>query len=710
MTPAFLLAILASIVYSQQIVFETVLSNTQQVSTSESGPVPSPAVETQVKADADDTMSLGDFIRKVDYGACSAVSAYRIFNLHKNRVCPLLNTSQNATSRSRGTASKSTISAETVTESQPISVDLPETAKVHISNLPNITGSEEATAAKVSSQSSNSPSVTRATVLNSYDSSPIPTATEKVEDILDESFEDWLSHHGTPQEPMNETAQQPSTVEKPIVDGLNNATGTQSKPKETVIPAPKNPIIHPKIQSHQKDRFNFASFDCGAIIKSSNAGAKSATSILSGNKDAYMLNQCNVVQFVVLELCEEILIDTIVLANLELFSSMFKDVRISISNEYPKTRASADENQTNQGWTVLANLLARNVRNEQSFVIPNPVMWTKYVKIEFLTHYGTEFFCPVTLLRVFGKTVMEDLRVDATNANGDVGEGDFVKPPRRKLPTSSGVIEFKSPILEFEKDINAWLENFEFPYSEYSSGGGKNNNNNPPSDDSSKESVLKSILKRLTRLEQNMTLSHAYLSLQHKKLQEIYKHLDTSVHTRVDLFLQKLTEQVVEGMQSITSEYETVLDSWIADLMTIKKQMKHDIVFLKSRVQLLLVMLATLFTGIFLYIFTKIPRIRSILYNLRRSPSELDSDSLIIDNDARKIPRRRRTTDLKIKTNLPPLPVTAAARIPKLDTTPVSTEGVSNSAVPVTRKNSQQGKSTVSKRRNSNRRKRRNSF
>jgi hypothetical protein len=44
------------------------------------------------------------------------------------------------------------------------------------------------------------------------------------------------------------------------------------------------------------------------------------------------------------------------------------------------------------------------------FRVENPIIWARFIRIDFLTHYGDEFYCPVSLLRVFGSTMMEDLR------------------------------------------------------------------------------------------------------------------------------------------------------------------------------------------------------------------------------------------------------------------------------------------------------------
>src|SRR6266545_5899 len=66
------------------------------------------------------------------------------------------------------------------------------------------------------------------------------------------------------------------------------------------------------------DRFNYANLDCSARVHGSHRSAKSPSSILSSKKDRYMLSPCNPLgekQFVVVELCDDIRIDTVQLAN-----------------------------------------------------------------------------------------------------------------------------------------------------------------------------------------------------------------------------------------------------------------------------------------------------------------------------------------------------------------------------------------------------------
>jgi len=166
-----------------------------------------------------------------------------------------------------------------------------------------------------------------------------------------------------------------------------------------------------------KERFNYASFDCAATVLKTNPQCKSSSSVLVENKDSYMLNECAAQnKFIIVELCDDILIDTIVLANFEFFSSMFRTFRISVSDRYP---VKLDR------WKELGVFEARNSRDIQAFLVENPLIWARYLRLEFLSHYGNEYYCPVSLLRVHGTTMMEEFRHQEEAARG---EYDFAEP------------------------------------------------------------------------------------------------------------------------------------------------------------------------------------------------------------------------------------------------------------------------------------------
>jgi hypothetical protein len=105
------------------------------------------------------------------------------------------------------------------------------------------------------------------------------------------------------------------------------------------------------------DRFNFAALDCSARIHSSHKSARSATSILSAKRDRYMLSPCAAPdQHVVVELCDDVRIDTVQLANFEFFSGVFRDVEV---------RAAPTLARGQDAWTLVGAWRAKNIRGVQ---------------------------------------------------------------------------------------------------------------------------------------------------------------------------------------------------------------------------------------------------------------------------------------------------------------------------------------------------------
>ena len=105
-----------------------------------------------------------------------------------------------------------------------------------------------------------------------------------------------------------------------------------------------------------------------------------------------MLNKCTDKVWFVVELCESIKAFKVELANFELYSSVPKDLRISMGNVFPGR---------DKDWSLLGEFVAEEDRTVQTFVSEAGV-FGKYVKVEVLTHYGNEHFCPVSLFKIFG--------------------------------------------------------------------------------------------------------------------------------------------------------------------------------------------------------------------------------------------------------------------------------------------------------------------
>ncbi|KAK1915190.1 hypothetical protein P3342_002997 [Pyrenophora teres f. teres] len=200
-----------------------------------------------------------------------------------------------------------------------------------------------------------------------------------------------------------------ANVANSIQQGRQSAGATKAPEGEGKV-APSAWSLSKDAGKTCKERFNYASFDCAATVLKTNKQAKSSSSILVENKDSYMLNTCSSDnKFLIVELCDDILVDTVVLANYEFFSSMFRHFRVSVSDRYPVKM---------EKWRTLGTFEARNSRDIQPFLITEPQIWARYLRIEFLTQYGNEYYCPLSLLRVHGTTMMEQFRREEEGARG----------------------------------------------------------------------------------------------------------------------------------------------------------------------------------------------------------------------------------------------------------------------------------------------------
>ncbi|KAL4870514.1 hypothetical protein BDV12DRAFT_184350 [Aspergillus spectabilis] len=193
-----------------------------------------------------------------------------------------------------------------------------------------------------------------------------------------------------------------------------------------------------------KERFNYASFDCAATVLKTNPQVKGSSAVLIENKDSYMLNECRANnKYLILELCDDILVDTVVLANYEFFSSIFHTFRVSVADRYPAKRDQ---------WKELGVYEARNTREIQAFPVENPLIWARYLRIEFLTHYGNEFYCPLSLIRVHGTTMLEEYKHDGeANRAEEVAKQVSEPDPETETSTNTGQPPLESPTAHAEQ-------------------------------------------------------------------------------------------------------------------------------------------------------------------------------------------------------------------------------------------------------------------
>jgi hypothetical protein len=271
-----------------------------------------------------------------------------------------------------------------------------------------------------------------------------------------------------------------------------------------------------------KGRYNYASFDCASRILSTNKGCKSASSILQSQKDSYLRNLCVYDdKHVVLELCQDIRIDTLAIANFEYFSSMVRDFQVSVSKKYPPNTG---------GWKLVGNFTAENSRREQVFQVTGTTMYARYVRLDFNTHHGNEYYCLLSVVRIYGKTMMEDFEESAAvGLNPATVTGTIAtvkatvvssKPIEESLPTISPTQSCPESTTTFKEvtspvDFTDLMELFRKQQSSFcqaptptttiTTDGVSEESDGAPI--LPQENVFKAIYDRLQQLEKNVTRS-----------------------------------------------------------------------------------------------------------------------------------------------------------------------------------------------------------
>ncbi|KAK9059343.1 hypothetical protein SSX86_021963 [Deinandra increscens subsp. villosa] len=153
-------------------------------------------------------------------------------------------------------------------------------------------------------------------------------------------------------------------------------------------------------------KYNYAAASKGAKVVAHDKEAKGASNILGEDHDMYLRNPCSVAdKFVVIELAEETLVDAIRLANFEHHSSNFKQFELSGSLVFPT-----------ETWYELGTFVAENAKHTQYFKLPEP-KWARYIMLRLVTHYGSEFYCTLSVFEAYGVDVIEQMLEDLIMAS-----------------------------------------------------------------------------------------------------------------------------------------------------------------------------------------------------------------------------------------------------------------------------------------------------
>ncbi|KAK4341264.1 hypothetical protein RND71_039765 [Anisodus tanguticus] len=300
--------------------------------------------------------------------------------------------------------------------------------------------------------------------------------------------------------------------------------------------------------------YNYASGSKGAKVLAYNKEAKGASNILSRDKDKYLRNPCSAEEkFVVIELSEETLVDTVEVANFEHHSSNLKDFKLLGSPIYPT-----------DSWIKLGNFTAGNVRHSQRFLLPEP-KWVRYLKLNLLSHYGSEFYCTLSILEVYGVDAVEIMLEDLISDQDKLFVPEQTNNEEKSVPTqyvSNQGQAFQNVDDEMENDLAV----------------GKADNNRgvmttdvpDPVEEIRHQQVnrmpgdsLKILMKKVRSLDINLSVLERYLEELNSIHGKIFKDFDSEMGEK-DVLLQNIRSDIRGLSQSKDAIGKEVVDlvSW----------------------------------------------------------------------------------------------------------------------------------------------------
>lgn len=307
--------------------------------------------------------------------------------------------------------------------------------------------------------------------------------------------------------------------------------------------------------------YNYASVSKGAKVVAHNKEAKGASNILGKDHDKYLRNACSVGEkFVVVELAEETLVDAIKIANFEHYSSNVKEFTLSGSLSYPTEK-----------WFLLGNFVAANVKHAQSFKLPEP-KWVRYLKLNLITHYGSEFYCILSVFEVYGVDAIERMLEDLIVANEDPTPGKFVNPNSSSMPSSEPIDrKIKG---ELQIGVGKGTENTgdapiarvgmtKDPAAMHKIPDPVVEVRQMPTGRIPGDTVLKILMQKVRSLELNLSVLEEYIKELNRREGNVLPELDKEL-SRISLLLEKSRAEIKDLLEwkEITEKGITDLESW----------------------------------------------------------------------------------------------------------------------------------------------------
>lgn len=320
--------------------------------------------------------------------------------------------------------------------------------------------------------------------------------------------------------------------------------------------------------------YNYASASKGAKVLAYNKEAKGASNILGRDKDKYLRNPCSADEkFVVIELSEETLVDTIEIANFEHYSSNLKEFELVSSLVYPTDT-----------WVKLGNFTAENVKHAQRFVLQEP-KWARYLKLNLLSHYGSGFYCTLSTVEVSGVDAVEKMLEDFVSVQDNLFRTAEPSGEQKPVVSTEG---------DIYRDIDDEVEFKLAPKNLNVKHGGKSFDVPDPIEDSRHQqvgrmpgdSVLKILMQKIRLLDLNLSVLERYLEELNSRYGNILKDFDKEIGEK-DVLMEKIRSDIRSFFASKEAMTKDVSDlvSWKSLVSVQMEDMLRGNAILRSEVE-----------------------------------------------------------------------------------------------------------------------------
>jgi hypothetical protein len=275
--------------------------------------------------------------------------------------------------------------------------------------------------------------------------------------------------------------------------------------------------------------YNYAAVSKGTKVLDFNKEAKGASNILYKDIDKYLRNPCSAEgKFVIIELSEETLVNTVAIANFEHYSSNLKEFEILSSLTYPT-----------ENWETLGRFTVANAKHAQNFTI-HEAKWARYLKLNLLSHYGSEFYCTLSILEIYGVDAVEKMLENLIPVeNKKVEPDDKTKEPVEQTPlkeTTGGKESSQEPLDEDEFEVEDDKTNGD------SKNGAQDQNSEIRTVQAGRipgDTVLKVLLQKVQSLDVSFSVMERYLEELNSRYMQIFKDFDADIDNK-DALLEKI--------------------------------------------------------------------------------------------------------------------------------------------------------------------------